>query len=222
MSPTFLYLHGFASSPSSFKARRFRKRFAERGIELVVPALDEGDFEGLTLSRQRALVERLLAGAPRPHVIVGSSLGGYVALLHAETHPVDALVAMAPAVNFSERWRARLGPEALAEWERTDRLMVDHYGQRRPMPLRFELARDAARHAPWPVVAAPTLVLQGVHDEVVPLELVQQWVDRTPTARLVTYPTGHELIEVTEDICSESLGFLASVPAVRQAVRALQ
>jgi hypothetical protein len=222
MSATCLYLHGFASSPASFKARRFKKRFAERGIALEVPALDEGDFESLTLSRQRALVERLLAGAPRPHVLVGSSMGGYLALLHAEAHPVDALVVMAPAVNFVERWRLRLPADEAAEWERTDRRMVQHFGAKTALPLRFDLLRDAPRHSAWPVVTAPTLVLQGANDETVPLELVQEWVDRTPVARMVTYDSGHELQDVAEELCSETFRFLATVPAVRAAVRALQ
>jgi len=50
--PRFVYLHGFASSPSSRKARFFAERFRELGIGLEVPDLAEGDFRNLTLSAQ--------------------------------------------------------------------------------------------------------------------------------------------------------------------------
>ena len=212
-----LYLHGFASGPQSFKALRFLHHLRLRGLALEVPALDEGDFERLTLSRQLALIERLARAAPRPHVLIGSSMGGYLALLHAAKHPVDALVVMAPAVDFARRWRDRVPPAQLAEWERTGQLWVDHHALKRKMPLGLGLLRDAALHAPWPEVKVPTLVLQGERDEVVPLAPVQHWVQRTPSARLLTYDSDHELTDVADELCEQSIRFLAEVPAVRAA-----
>jgi uncharacterized protein len=216
-----LYLHGFASGPRSFKAQRFLHHLQRRGLALEVPALDEGDFEHLTLSGQLALVERLTRAAPRPHVLIGSSMGGYLALLHAQAHPVDALVVMAPAVDFALRWRERVPAAELERWERTGRLWVDHHALGAKAPLGIGLLHDAAKHAPWPVVHAPTLVLQGVRDEVVPLAPVQQWVSRTPSARLVTYDSDHELTDVADALCEEALRFLAQVPAVRATYPAL-
>ena len=40
-----VYLHGFASGPDSSKAQFFRRKFAERGVAIEIPQLDEGDFE---------------------------------------------------------------------------------------------------------------------------------------------------------------------------------
>jgi len=217
-----LYLHGFASGPRSFKAQRFLHHLQRRGLALEVPALDEGDFERLTLTRQLALIERLTRVAPRPHVLIGSSMGGYLALLHAAAHPVDALVVMAPAVDFARRWRERVAPEQLSEWERTGRLWVDHHALEAKVPLGLGLLRDAERHAPWPVVEAPTLVLQGVRDDVVPLAPVQQWVQRTPSARLLTYDSDHELADVADELCEESLRFLAELPALQAAYPGLR
>src|SRR5581483_1687357 len=116
-----VYLHGFASSSGSYKAQLFLRRFAALGIEIVVPALDEGDFIHLTLSGQLRVVGRVCAGAAaaEPLVLIGSSMGGYLAALYAAAHPaaVDALVLMAPAVDFARRWRERLGEHAMAEWQ---------------------------------------------------------------------------------------------------------
>jgi pimeloyl-ACP methyl ester carboxylesterase len=210
----FLYLHGFASSPQSRKAQRFLEHFRARGATLEVPALDEGDFEHLTLSRQLRLIERLLADAPGPHVIIGSSMGGYLALLHAETHPIDALVVMAPAVDFATRWSTRFPAEDIAEWERAGSTLVDHHALGRKVPLSFELVRDSRLHTPWPQVNIPTLVLQGTRDDVVPLESVQTWVERTPSARLLTYDTDHEMSEVVDEMAEEALRFLEALPSV--------
>ena len=48
----FIYLHGFASSPSSKKATAFKNKFKEMGISLEIPDLEGGDFENMTLTRQ--------------------------------------------------------------------------------------------------------------------------------------------------------------------------
>lgn len=209
-----LYLHGFASSPQSRKAQVFRRHFAERGLELEIPALDEGDFAHLTLSRQRALVERLLSQAPRPHVLIGSSMGGYLALLHAEAHPVEALVVMAPAVDFATRWSTRFPAADIAEWEQSGSTLVEHHATGRKVPLSFDLVRDSPKHSPWPRVESPTLVLQGLRDDVVPPESVTTWVERTPTARLRTYDTDHEMSDVVESLAEEALRFLSALPAL--------
>jgi predicted esterase YcpF (UPF0227 family) len=204
----FLYLHGFASSPGSSKARLFARRFADAGVELRVPALDEGDFAHLTVGRQRALIERLMRGAPSPRVIIGSSLGGYLAALHAATHPVDALVLMAPAIDFASRLEKRLGADFI-RWRDTGWAEVDHYGTGRRERLSFELIREAAQHEPHPQVDAPVFVLQGRRDDVVPLATVEAWVAQQPRARLLVYDSGHELTDVIDPILHETMAFLA-------------
>jgi hypothetical protein len=47
MTPV-LCLHGFASEPSSSKARYLRQRLQNTGARLAVPDLAAGDFEHLT------------------------------------------------------------------------------------------------------------------------------------------------------------------------------
>ena len=67
-----VYLHGFASSPESGKARFFGGRFTELGVPFMAPQLDEGNFEGLTISGQLRVVDAAVAG--EPVVLMGSSL----------------------------------------------------------------------------------------------------------------------------------------------------
>jgi predicted esterase YcpF (UPF0227 family) len=76
-----LYLHGFRSSPNSFKARVVAGKMAElgRAAELVCPQLPASPNEAM------ALALSLVQGVPaRELAIVGSSLGGYYATWLAE------------------------------------------------------------------------------------------------------------------------------------------
>ncbi|MCS6812403.1 MAG: esterase, partial [Cyanobacteria bacterium] len=59
-----IYLHGFASSPNSTKARYLADCFAQAGLPLTVPDLNQGDFSHLTLTRQIQQVEALLTDEP--------------------------------------------------------------------------------------------------------------------------------------------------------------
>ena len=97
----YLYLHGFASGPQSRKAQFFREKLASVGVSLEIPALDEGDFEHLTISRQLALIARELRG--ERVVVMGSSMGGYLASLYASQYPgVERMVLLAPALATSD------------------------------------------------------------------------------------------------------------------------
>lgn len=210
-----IYLHGFASGPSSSKAQAFARRLERLGVSLVVPQLDEHDFEHMTISSMRRVVEESLKALPRPHVIIGSSLGGYLAALHASEHPVDALVLMAPAVNFHPRLLMRHSTEALTRWRAEGHTLVDHYIHLRPMRLSSAFLEDAARHPPEPSVHAPTLVFQGRNDDVVSFSEVEHWVSHEPTTDLVALDDGHALTASLERILDESLEFLADLPSVR-------
>lgn len=54
---SYIYLHGFASSPESTKAKYFRDRFSCLGIDLKTPDLNQNDFSGLSLTRQLHQIE---------------------------------------------------------------------------------------------------------------------------------------------------------------------
>lgn len=103
----FLYLHGFNSSPQSFKARALGQRLAElgRGNELVAPALPPWPPEAV------AIAERLLAGHdPADVTIVGSSLGGHYATWLAERHGLRA-VLVNPAIRPHLLLASFIGPQ---------------------------------------------------------------------------------------------------------------
>ena len=202
-----LYLHGFASSPASRKAQFFAARLEAQGRQLEIPVLDEGDFEHLTIARQLSVLERLLDGAPA--VLIGSSLGGYLAALYASDHAgIERLVLLAPAFDFYRLWLGSLGPEGVSSWERNGTRPVFHHAQLREAPLEFEFLRDAARFPAFPHFAQPALLFHGNHDAVVPVHHSLLFAAAHPNVRLRRLDSGHELTDVLGTIWLESQSFL--------------
>jgi uncharacterized protein len=203
-----VYLHGFASGPQSGKARFFAERFGARGVPFVAPRLDEGDFEGLTISGQLKVVEKEVGEGPV--VLMGSSLGGYLAALYAARHreAVEKLVLLAPAFQFPTRWRARYSDRQLEEWRVKGTIPFYHYGFQQERGLGFQIVEDAARFEDEPEFGQPALVLHGRRDDVVPVELSKVFAERHKNVVLRVVESGHELTDVLELLWAETAKFL--------------
>lgn len=210
----YIYLHGFASRPASRKATYFRERFSEKGIVLDVPALDGGNFEGLTITGQLAIIRQYAAG--EPCVLIGSSLGGYLAAVYAARHPeVERIVLMAPAFCFPRRWEEELGAEAFAAWKATGSRPVFHYGEGRETRIGFGLIEDGLQYEDYPAATQPSLLLHGLADTVVPVEYSRRFVELYPHhAQLVEIETDHEMGDVMPFLWSLTASFLFEGPAV--------
>ncbi len=92
---TILYLHGFRSSPSSFKARRLRAYFDACGQSgrFICPQLPPSPTEAIAVARAA------VAGIePAALALIGSSLGGFYATVLAEQSGCRA-VLINPAVD---------------------------------------------------------------------------------------------------------------------------
>jgi pimeloyl-ACP methyl ester carboxylesterase len=202
-----VYLHGFASGPSSRKARFFAERFAQLGIGLEIPDLAQGDFAGLTITGQLGVLERVSGGEPVS--LIGSSMGGYLAALYAAQHPeVEKLVLLAPAFSFLTRWPETLGEPAMEEWKRTGVLSVFHYSEGRTMSLGYQLIEDASRYKPYPAIRQPALIFHGNKDTVVPPGHSIHFAREHPQVKLRLLESDHELLNVLDDIWIESEEFL--------------
>lgn len=89
-----IFSHGRESGPWGFKIRRLAEIARQQGY-----GVDSIDYTDLMDPELR--VERLLAALEREvdeFVLVGSSMGGYVALVASETVAVTGLFLMAPAL----------------------------------------------------------------------------------------------------------------------------
>ncbi len=210
----YIYLHGFASSPASSKARYFQARMRERGIHLVVPELDGGDFEHLTLSGQLRLVRKTHQEGPA--VLIGSSMGGYLAAIYASTHPeITKVVLLAPAFDFVRRFPKVTGEAKFAGWEANRTIQMFHYGANRECALDFGLYEDARNYPAFPDFPQPALVVHGAHDRTVPVALSERFCAKHANRELHVLNSGHELTDVLPDIWALMQPFLFTAAADR-------
>jgi pimeloyl-ACP methyl ester carboxylesterase len=180
-SPTVVFFPGFRSDMTGDKAthlarfctarRRAMLRFDYSGHGASEGRFEDGDI-GRWSADALALMDALTQG---PLVLVGSSMGGWIALLAALARPgrVTGLVGIAAAPDFTERlmWNAM----APSERERLMRDGVLHipsqYGE--PYPITRRLIEDGRTRlllgAPIPL-ECPLRLLHGQRDPDVPWE----------------------------------------------------
>jgi pimeloyl-ACP methyl ester carboxylesterase len=208
-----LYLHGFASSPQSSKATFLSRKFAERGIPVIVPDLNDPDFSTLTVSRMLQQVGKALASAEGPFVIVGSSLGGFVAVHAALRHPdrITRVVLLAPALDFDGNRLSELGDRGLDAWKSSNTLAVFHYGYGRTVPVHYELYADARQYnALQAQLAQPVQVFQGRWDTAVDPDTVERWASSRPNVELHVLDDDHQLLKSLDGIWTEIERFLTN------------
>jgi pimeloyl-ACP methyl ester carboxylesterase len=179
-APTVVWLGGFKSDMAGTKAQALADWAQASGraylrFDYFGHGESSGDFVEGTITRWRedalAVLDELVEGEA---VLVGSSMGGWIASLAAMAWPdrVKAMVLVAPAPDFTEKLMAPEippdGREALARdgvWYRPS-----EYGE--PYPIARTLLEDGAR---WSILDAlpipidcPVRVLQGGDDPDVP------------------------------------------------------
>ena len=217
------YLHGFASSPQSSKAQFFAAQLAATGRRLHCPDLNQPDFSTLTVSRMLQQLEKRIAALPPGDVaLIGSSLGGFVAVEIARRqvsrarHPITQLVLLAPALELEwERW-IEIGAGGIDRWRRDGDIEVFHYADDRPRRLKFAFYEDAIRYQPASArLPLPMLIFQGLHDQSVDPSMVQRFARAQPGATLRLVEDEHQLKRSLDVIWAETASFLALPDALR-------
>jgi len=94
-SATLIFNHGHDSGPDSPKIQALRPIAKRHGYRCE--AIDYRDLRDRPLARVERLKQRL-AAVRAPVVLVGSSMGGYVAMAAAEAHEVAGMFLIAPAL----------------------------------------------------------------------------------------------------------------------------
>jgi hypothetical protein len=178
--PTLLWLGGFRSEMAGTKAGALADWAAREGRDFLRfdyfgHGLSDGQFEAGTITRWRADALAILDALTNdPMVLVGSSMGGWLACLVALARPerVAGLALVAPAADFTERLivpglsrEARASLRRDGVWRRPSN--YDPHGY----PITRQFLDDGSRWSilPGPVpITVPVRILQGGADPDVP------------------------------------------------------
>ena len=177
--PTFIWLSGYRSDMSGGKAQAVSSWAWESGNGAVLfdysgHGESDGRFEDGTISAWRedtlAAIDTLSDG---PLILVGSSMGGWMALLAALARPgrVKGLVLIAPAPDFTEKlmWAGLTSEQQEEVMTQGVTLRPSAYGT--PDPITKALIEDGRG---WQILNAPIAfdgpvrILQGMEDPDVP------------------------------------------------------
>ena len=177
--PTVVWLGGFRSDMTGTKAQALADWAEAKGrdflrFDYTGHGASSGDFAEGTIGRWRAdalaVIDELTSG---PVVLVGSSMGGWIACLVAlaRDQRVKSMVLVAPAADFTEVLiEPKLSPEAREALERDGVWMSpSDYGE--PYPITRKLLKDGRMWSilPGPLdVPAPVQIVQGQKDAEVP------------------------------------------------------
>jgi pimeloyl-ACP methyl ester carboxylesterase len=196
---TIFYLHGFASSAKSTKAAYFARRLGSHGLTLRCPDFNVPDFRTLSMTRMLAqLTADVQSAPPGPLVLIGSSLGGTLAILAARplSSRVARIVLMAPAVMFAKPGHHLLPPERVEEWRRRGALPFFHHAYNEERLLDFSFYEDTLGYDAFgAVIEQPTLIFQGLHDRSVDPRTVEAFARTRPNVTLSLLDDDHQLIQ---------------------------
>jgi hypothetical protein len=207
----YLYLHGFASSPQSTKAKYMQQKFAELGLTLHVPDLNLTDFSTVTLSEQLNYLDRTYLQDNQEITVIGSSLGGFLAVqLAAQNSLVQKLILFAPAFGFSQRIAQALGEENIKQWQQSGNREFYHYGLKRNVNLQFQFFIDAQKYSEEKLLRSlPMLIFHGINDDVVPASLSEEFAKKRSQVTLKLLNDDHALGKDLESIWQDTKQFLA-------------
>jgi pimeloyl-ACP methyl ester carboxylesterase len=219
-APGLIWLCGLKSEMISTKASALAQWAGSQGLactrfDYSGHGQSEGQFEDGTITRwleeTRAVFHDLTTG---PQILVGSSLGGYLALLLLRALMADApeqsdrvksLVLIAPAWDVGDLMWSKLSAAAKKDIEEKGLYQrPSNYGDG-PYPITRALIEDARRHrlADEPLdPGRPIHILHGLQDPDVPWEHTLDLVAHLSGdwTRVAAVPDGEHRLSRPEDI----------------------
>ncbi|WP_374763011.1 alpha/beta fold hydrolase [Yunchengibacter salinarum] len=212
--PGIVWCGGFMSDMNGGKATRLESyaraagrafvRFDYQGHGASSGAFADGTI-GLWAKDAIAVIDRLTQG---PQILVGSSMGGWIALLAALARPgrVKGMVGIAAAPDFTDRlWHDELNEADRAAIRRDG--YVDRPSDYGPDPYRLTRAlfedgwRNRVAAGPIPL-DIPFRLIQGTADPDVPWPLVMDWSGKLKSddVDVILVPGGDHRLSRPQDL----------------------
>ncbi len=211
--PGVVFLGGFMSDMTGTKATALEAwardrdrafvRFDYRGHGAATGAFEDGTI-GTWLADALAVLDGATEG---PQILVGSSMGGWIALLVARARPerIAGLLGIAAAPDFTRRmWREEFGEAERTAVERDGRVTVASEYSEDGYVITRDLLEEAKQHmlldGPIPV-RCPVRLLHGMRDEAVPWEtslLIAEQLEADDVETILVRGGDHRLSEPTD------------------------
>ena len=184
--PGLVFLGGFSSDMEGTKALHLERVFTERRrsflrFDYTGHGKSSGRFEDGTIGKWATDAEKaMLSLTTGPQILIGSSMGGWIALLIAKRHPkrVAGLVGIAAAPDFTETiWNEDLDEDMRERLDREDRVGLSSDYSEAPLVITKRLIEDgrdnlvlnAELHLP-----CPARFLHGTRDADVEVSVALQ------------------------------------------------
>lgn len=210
-SPPIVFLHGMGSSSATWTEvmALLRDRHRVVAIDLLGHGASPVPDDRAEYTRDRALddIDQVLAELGDPAVLVGHSLGGYLALAHAATRPgaVRALVVLNTGPGFRDT-------DKREAWNAMSRRNAHRFGVPE-QAVDLNLQADSVVMDRLADIATPTLVLAGDLDRPEYTSSGQYLERKMPDATLVVVAGGeHSMHESTHaaEVAELIAGFVAA------------
>ena len=211
--PPIVFLHGMGSSSATWS--RCMELLGTDHLVVAPDLLGHGGSpvpeDPADYTRDAALrdIDDVLATLPAPAVLVGHSLGGYLALAHAATRPgaVRGIVVLNTGPGFRDA-------EKREGWNERSRRNAHRFG----VPVQaaeLNLQHDSVVMDRLAEMATPTLVLAGSADRPEYTSSGEYLQRKMPSARLQIIDGGeHSMHEDTHatDVVAAIREFIAALP----------
>lgn len=211
--PGVVFLAGFRSDMEGSKALHLRERCAATGraflrFDYAGHGISGGAFEEGCIGDWAEDAAHVIASLTEgPQVLVGSSMGGWIALLMARRFPerLHALVGIAAAPDFTETlmWPNFSAAQQATILREGALMLPSPYGP--PVPITRRLIEDGRNHlllgAPIPV-RRPVRLVQGMRDAEVPWRVAPEIAARVEAedARVTLVKDGDHRLARAEDL----------------------
>lgn len=200
--PIIVLAHGLRSSKESGTYTTLSEKLAEKNIssfrfDFYGHGESEGKFENVTFTEAiddlEKAIEYLKTLGYTKIGVMGSSFGGLASLIVASKRDDLILLALkSPVSNYSEKEEGTKEKEKLKKWkEKGYRYYEDENVGK--VKLNYSFYKDAQKYNAYnvaPDIKAPTLIVHGDKDEVVPYEQSVKTCKLIPNCRLVTVEDG--------------------------------
>ena len=199
-APVVLFVHGLAADMNGDKITAWIPKLKNQGygvlrLDLNGHGVSYGDLENFKIGHAVIDICDLLDELKLEKVLLlASSVGAWAGMLVAKKRPeIKGVIALAPAVNAMDevflKPQLACNPALEADWQAKGYLVTQHFVPGRKLKLPYDMVVDARKHDLLKAdvlakIQQPVIIIHGMDDDVVPLDLSKRLVAGLPNAQL--------------------------------------